>query len=216
VRREGGTDEAILPVAQAPITFGGRARHNVANVLGAVAVAHALGITPEVIAAGCRAFGVDPSDNPGRARAWTLADGLDVLLDFAHNRAGLEAMVELVRALGRSSVVSFGMAGDRPDADLRDLGMMIARINPRLVVLRELAAYRRGRTPGEVPALLAEGLRSTGFPPSAIHFAEDEPSALDRARELAAPGDLILLLLHSERDAVDAWLRRAGARPATW
>jgi cyanophycin synthetase len=216
VRREGGTDEAFLPVAQAPITFGGKARHNVANVLGAAAVAHALGITPEVIAAGCRAFGVDPSDNPGRARAWTLADGLDVLLDFAHNRAGLEAIVELVHALGRSSVVSFGMAGDRPDADLRELGMMIARINPRLVVLRELAAYRRGRAPGEVPALLAEGLRSTGFAPGAIHFAEDEPSALDRARELAAPGDLILLLLHSERDAVDAWLRRAGARPAAW
>ena len=216
VRREATTDEAILPVTQPPITFGGKARHNVANVLGSVAVAHALGITTEAIAAGCRAFGADPGDNPGRARAWTLADGRDVLLDFAHNRAGLEAIVDLVRALGRAPVVCFGMAGDRSDAELRDLGTMLARLGPRVVVLREAAAYRRGRDAGEVPALLAEGLHATGFPQSAIHFADDEPSSLDRARELAAPGELILLLLHTERDVVDAWLRRAGARLAAW
>jgi cyanophycin synthetase len=216
VRRRGGSDTAIIPAADVPITFGGKARHNVANALAAAAVASALGLSHDAISSGLRDFGSRPTDNPGRARAFTLSDGRDLLLDFAHNAAGLQAIGELVRALGRRAIVSFGMAGDRSDEDLRTLGTLLVDFAPRHVILREQPAYLRGRKLGEVPALLAEGLRRAGFPESAIHLAGDEPSALDLARALADPEELLLLLLHTERDAVAAWLERHGARPATW
>lgn len=215
VRREAGIDHELLPVADAPLTLGGKARHNVANTLGAAAVGRALGLPDAAIVRALRSFGADPRDNPGRARAWLLPDGREILIDFAHNLAGIAAVVELVQALGRRPVVCFGMAGDRPDDDLRALGAALTRFLPRHIVLREQVAYMRGRASGEVPGLLAEGARAAGHAPSAIHFADDEPGALDLARQLSEPDELILLLLHTERAAVEAWLSRAGARASS-
>jgi cyanophycin synthetase len=135
--------------------------------------------------------------------------------DFAHNLAGIEAITDLVRGLGRDVVVSFGMAGDRSDVQLRELGAALVRMRPKLVVLREQEEYMRGRGPGEVPRLLAEGVRAAGMPDDAIAFADDEVDSLERARAGAGPADVIVLLVHNQRAAVEAWAREIAARPGT-
>lgn len=216
VRRRGDGDIAMIPAAQVAIGMRGKARHNLFNALAAAAVAHALGISDETITTGLRDFGTQPADNPARARAFTITGGPDLLLDFAHNAAGLAAIRDLVHALQRRPIVSFGMAGDRRDDDLRALGAALAGFDPRCVILREQPAYLRGRRPGEVPALLAAGLRGAGYPDTAIHFTESEPAALDLALRLAEPDELVLLLLHTEREAVTAWLQAHAARPIAW
>jgi folylpolyglutamate synthase/dihydropteroate synthase len=215
VRRDPHGDHALLAVADAPLTFEGKARHNVANLLGAAAVAQALGLPEAAIVAALRSFGRDVRDNPGRAHAWRLPDGTEILMDFAHNLAGLAAVAGLVRGLGRRPIVCFGMAGDRPDDDLRALGAALTDFGPRHLVVREQKAYMRGRAAGEVPRLLAEGATATGYAAANIHFVDSEPGALDVARGLAEPGELVVLLLHTERDAVSAWLQQAGATPTT-
>ena len=210
--------EPLLAVTDIPLTIAGRARHNVANVLGVVGLARALGLADAAIVAALREFGADVADNPGRARAWALplAGGeVSVVLDFAHNQAGLSSMAELIRGLGRSVLLSFGMAGDRSDEDLRTLGSALVWFEPRLVIVREQDDYLRGRERGEVPRLIHEGLARAGHPSEAIRDAENEPEALGLALAEAKPGELILALVHTDGEGVAAWLREVGARPSS-
>ncbi|EDM74090.1 mur ligase family protein [Plesiocystis pacifica SIR-1] len=222
-RFEGEVGEAVMPVADIPACFGGRARHNVANALAAAAAATALGMGPEAVAAGLRDFGRRPEDNPGRAHLWSVpldperpeAGAARLLVDFAHNDAGLSALAELVAGLsegGAAPVICFGMAGDRSDADLLLLGAALRRYQPRVVVLREQTEYLRGRAAGEVPEQLAAGFRGAGDGETPIEFAADEPSSVDRALAHCGDGDLVVLLVHTERAALREWLSRRGAR----
>lgn len=218
--QRGERSEAILPLAAIPLTIGGRARHNVSNVLGVVALARALELPDVAIVAGLREFGAAPTDNPGRARVWAVPQAtgeVTVLLDFAHNLAGLASIAELVAGLRgvAGTLVSFGMAGDRSDADLHALAAALLAFAPRLVILREQEHYLRGRALGEVPRILAEGLVHGGFPSEAITSVQDECEALRRALAHARAGELIVLLVHTDHEGVGAWLREVGARPSS-
>ncbi len=77
------------------------------------------------------------------------------------------------------------------------------------MILREQPAYLRGRERGVVPALLEQGLREAGFAPERIVHAEGEPGSSERAIELGA--DLVVVLVHTEREAVAAWLHAQQA-----
>ncbi len=223
VRIEGGETTALCRIDEVPIALDGLARHNLANALAAAAAARGLGFDDAAIAAGLREFGADPQDNPGRARLWQLSrpDGgrMRVLLDFAHNLAGISAISEVVRGIaersGAQPTVCFGMAGDRSDADLQKLAAALFALNPRRVILREQPEYARGRDPAEVPRVLEAGLRAAGEVPIAHARGEIESLELAIADEAISPSDelFVVVLVHTEREEVDEWLRRRGATP---
>jgi cyanophycin synthetase len=121
VLREGGQRRNLIDVADIPITFGGIATHNVANVLAAAAAATALGIEADVIAGALKEFGRDLDDNPGRANLLDLG-GVRLLLDFAHNPHGMSAIVKLAQTIPASRrLLLVGQAGDRNDDAIRAL-----------------------------------------------------------------------------------------------
>ncbi|PRP92452.1 Cyanophycin synthetase [Enhygromyxa salina] len=217
VRSVGLERSELCRVDEMPLSLGGLARHNVQNALAAAAAARGLGFDDAAIVAGLREFGARPEDNPGRARVWQVTrrggETVDLLLDFAHNLAGLEAISELVRGLARRPLLCFGMAGDRGDDQLRAQARALVSFRPRRIIVRELGSHRRGRAPGEVPRILDQALRAAGLDPGAILHTESEVASLDAALELAEPGELVVVLVHTERDAVDAWLREHDARP---
>jgi UDP-N-acetylmuramyl tripeptide synthase len=139
------------------------------------------------------------------------------LLDFAHNLAGIASIAELVAGLTRvqGRLVSFGMAGDRSDEDLLALARALLAFAPRRVILREQEHYLRGRALGEVPGILAAGLAAGGFAGTSVSNVHDECEALDSALAEAQAGELVVLLVHTDHEGVGAWLRAAGARPAS-
>ncbi len=212
VYAEKGAPETVLGVAEVPITLGGAARHNVSNSLGAVCLARILGVDAPAVAQGLRAFRGDPADNPGRGNLFEI-DGVKVLVDFAHNPHGLTALVDTARRLpARRRLVMLGQAGDRSDDDIRGLARAAWQIDPDRVVIMDLPGYERGRAPGAVPALLHDEFRRLGA--SEAHLAH-APSCLDGARAAlrwAAPGDLLLLLALTQREAVFALLQEAQSR----
>lgn len=218
-RCRGQSINKLCAVEDMPLCLAGRARHNIQNALAAAAAAHSLGVSDQAITDALREFGSLPADNPGRSRVWTLPrdDGREVrvLLDFAHNFAGLAAIAELVRGLiGDAQVrlaLGFGMAGDRSDEELRELGAALTQFDPAWVILREQPHYLRGRKVGEVPALLEQGLRDSLYPATRIVRTSDEPSSIEQAIELGA--ELVVMLVHTEREAVARWLQAHGARP---
>lgn len=208
-----GQEEPLLEVASIPCTLGGAAIHNVQNTLGVAALAHAIGLPRAAIIDGLRSFRSSAKENPGRINRFDL-NGLMIVLDFAHNPAGIRALGEVLQALrgaGRLTI-AFGMAGDRNEADLRLLAQAIGDLEPDRVVLREQEDHLRGRNLGEVPALLRRGLLDHGLKPAIISEVRDELATIDRALEDAEPGDLLAVLAHTQRDAVVAHLQTLGAR----
>jgi UDP-N-acetylmuramyl tripeptide synthase len=201
----GATRETVAPVSALPITFGGAARHNVANALGAIAAAAALGVPADAIAQGLAAFSGSAQDNPGRANLFDVG-GLRVVVDFAHNPHGMAALGELARALrGRGRVlVALGQAGDRDDASIRELARAAHGLGPDHVIVKEMDKYRRGRAPGEVPGLIIDELRRLGVPEQAISAAPDDMGALRLALQWGRPGDLLVVTIHvDQRQALE-------------
>jgi UDP-N-acetylmuramyl tripeptide synthase len=179
----------VLPVDEVPIAFGGAAPYNVANALGAAALAEALGVSQEAIVAGLRGFTAD--DNPGRGNLLD-ADGISVMLDFAHNPESVHAFLSLadrLRGAGRLHVVA-AQPGDRRDEAIVQVAREVAAIRPARVVLHDLLGYLRGRAAGEVPVLMRAELDRAGV---AVEEVAGEAPALERALAGASPGDLVVL-----------------------
>lgn len=217
VRRVGEASTPVVDVADIVIGLGGAARYNIANALGASALAHGVGIGDEAIAAALTTFGASPADNPARMQIWEVPRGdrgstraTPLVIDFAHNVAGIEAVGQLLGARRRDAVICFGMAGDRGDAELEELGAALRRLEARAVVVREQPRYLRGRAMGEIPALLMRG----GMPNHTDgdeDVAGSEVESLERAVAVAGDDGIVVLLVHVERDEVARWLASRGA-----
>lgn len=180
----------------------GLLRHNIQNALGATLVSLALGLPDRAIQAGLAGFRGDESDNPGRGN-WFEHRGIKILVDFAHNEHGLEALMDGVRAIGADRVVVLlGQAGDRSDEAIRGLSRIACSVNPARLLVCEFPGYERGRAPGGVPDLICAAARDCGVPENHIERfsspAEGAKNALQNARE----GDLLVLLALMQREKV--------------
>jgi len=207
VLARGRQRETVISLSDAPITFRGTARHNVANVLAAIGVASALGLGVEPVAAALKQFGSGPGDNPGRANLLELG-GIGILLDYAHNPHGMSALVDLALQLpAKRRLVMVGLAGDRGDESIRQLARAAGTLRPDHVIVKDMDEYLRGRAPGEVPALLEEEFLRLGVPRHAISRAGPDLAGVRMALEWAQPGDLLVLAVHQDRQAVLDLLR---------
>ncbi|MEJ7746011.1 MAG: Mur ligase family protein [Luteimonas sp.] len=204
-----GSEHDLGIVADMPLSFGGHAAYNVANLAAAALGATALGIPADTIAETLRHFGEAPGDNPGRMQRWTLG-GVRVVLDYAHNVDGLQVLMksaDAARGEGRLALV-LGHAGNREDDDYRALAAIAAEYRPDLIVLKDIDDYLRGREPGEIAGIMREALLKHGVPESSIAIELDETRAALDTLLWARSGDLLVLPIHSTtaRDKLTALL----------
>ena len=205
-------------IAAMPLTVGGSARYNIANIAAASLAALALDIAPSDIAQVLARFGASNADNPGRLQRWILGD-VEVLLDYAHNPDGLRGLLDVAAGLrgdGRMALL-LGHAGNRLDEDFRALAAVAAEAKPDRVWLKDIAGdYLRGRASGDVAMILRDALLALGMPGDALPVCLDEAQAVREALAWAHPGDLLVLPVHepAARDAVVALLDRL--RDAGW
>ncbi|MFL6258406.1 MAG: cyanophycin synthetase [Thermoanaerobaculia bacterium] len=183
----------LLWARQIPATIEGRALHNIQNAMFAAAVVHGLGVGVDNIRQGLRTFSTDFFQAPGRLNFYN-EHPFRVLLDYAHNAHGMEAVARTVRELAvhgrRIGVIA--APGDRRDEDIAALAAAAAPAFD-LILLREDDDLR-GRQPGEVAGILRQGLLANGFCPERIvngYFKEDE--SVRRALEMARAGDLVVI-----------------------
>ncbi|MEP7360361.1 MAG: Mur ligase family protein [Chloroflexota bacterium] len=217
----------IVRVADIPATFGGLARHMVANALAAAAGARALGFTADQVATGLRDFRISPELMPGRLNFYRRGSQL-VVIDYAHNVAGLTVLIDTVEALigprgkRRASLsLIVGSAGDRPDDQLRNLAVTAAQHADELA-LKEDLPFLRGRTRQSTLGELREGFRAGGANPASVPVYIDEATALrgeiETAGRLAADegGEphVLVLMCHAHREEVAGYLEKVGFVPA--
>ena len=175
-----------------PATLEGKALHNVQNAMFAAGMAHAMGVKLDTIRQGLRTFDTTFFQAPGRMNVYDQ-HGFKVIVDYGHNPAAVDAMCTLVDNLGAigRKICVLSMPGDRRDEDIAVVAERAARSFDHYIVRRD--DNPRGRAPGEVPALLAQGLLAAGVPESKITRLETEVEAVDVALQACKPGDLLLL-----------------------
>ncbi|MDN4052800.1 cyanophycin synthetase [Massilia sp. YIM B02763] len=203
---QGGFEERVA-LTEVPITRGGVVGFQVENTLAAVAAAWATGIAWDAIRLGLKTF-VGESDNaPGRFNVFDYK-GATIIADYGHNPDAIQALVNAVESMPakRRSVVISG-AGDRRDEDIRDQTRILGKAFDDVLLYEDQC--QRGRTEGEVVALLREGLAGATRT-SHIDEIKGEFVAIDKALERLQPGDLSLILI----DQVDEALAHIAKRVA--
>ncbi len=206
--------EPLLPVVDVPMTLSGLSHVNVENALAAVGAGLGVGLPREAVADGLRSFRPGPDDNPGRMNVWTLG-GLTVVVDLAHNEAGVAALLEVLRGLrpdGNAVRLVVGTPGDRTDDIIRGVGEIAARGADEVVVGHK-EHYLRGRDPDDLAALLRDGAAAVGVTDVPVH--PTELAGLQALVARSAPGDVIGIMCHAERLEIGAWLTGEGAEVAT-
>ncbi len=209
----------IGAIADMPLTLGGSARYNIANIAGAAVAAMLMGVPVEDIRAVLGTFGSSHTDNPGRLQRWVFA-GIDVFLDYAHNPDGLAGLLEIAqmrRGDGRMALL-LGQAGNREDNQIRELAAVAARFMPELVVVKDIDGFLRGRAAGEVAQLLRDELLRLGMAETALPVRLRESDAAREALGWARAGDVLVLPVHSldaktEVAGLLDWLQQNGWAP---
>jgi cyanophycin synthetase len=184
-----GWAQPVVEVAQLPFTLGGKAPHNVSNALAAIAALVALGLPASDIARPLGGFRCSAQANPLRMNLFRV-QGVQVLVDYAHNAPAYDALFETVDALRTARVVGVVSApGDRRDAELRDVGARCAERLDEMFVFE--LDEDRGRAPGDTAALLVAAARAAA-PAKPVHTVLPVREALRRALACCKPGDLLV------------------------
>lgn len=215
VLTSGDSPQRLLPVLDVPVTLSGLSEHNIANALAAAAAALAIGLPMEAVVQGLRTFRPDVDHNAGRMNIYTvpLAVGeASVIIDMAHNEAGLEALLRVARGLtppGSRVLLGLGTGGDRTDEILVNLGEMAGLAADR-VHIQHKEHYLRGRTMQDLEERFREGLGRVGV--SALSSSETELDGLRALLEDARDGDVLAEMVHADRAGLHQWLLEHGGR----
>ena len=205
LRVDGDSIEEICKSTEIPIVLDGVASHNIANALAAAALTHCLGIPMSDIHEGLTSMSQD--NNPGRSNVYSISD-FKVLVDFAHNPHAMKALFNMAHALpAKRRLLAFAQAGDRTDESIRELARSAWSIGLDKVVVSELEAYARGRSRGEVFGIIRDELINCGARKDQIQHFMEETESLDAALNWAQPGDLIIMLALSDREAIQDKLK---------
>jgi cyanophycin synthetase len=207
--------DPLVELVDVPMTLAGLSRFNVENTLAAASASLAIGIPRDKVVEGLRSFRPDAEHNPGRMNFFTLPGEVSVVMDLAHNEAGLEALMEImngVRRPGARLLLALGVVGDRTDDLIEKLGEIGARDSDVMAIAHK-TRYLRGRDVDALDAIIRAGAAKVGVTDVETYPTEVEGLAALVAQ--AAPGDVVALMCHAEREEAYAWIREHGGVPDT-
>lgn len=192
----------VIKVSEIPITYGGKAVHNIMNTLPAVLATYLFkDISIEDIRTALTTFVPSPSQTPGRLNLFEFKH-FKFLVDFAHNPAGLELLCDFVGKMdGSPKVGIISGTGDRRDEDIRELGRISGRSFDEIIIRQD--KNLRGRTAEEIVNLLVEGINDTKGKDIPLTIIYNEKEAIMHAYNTAKPGSLITIMCDVVAEALD-------------
>lgn len=156
--------------------------YNVYNALGALAAAVSTGLDlRECVTALANAPQV-----PGRLERVSSGRRFQVFVDYAHTPDALENVLQALRSLKPSRIITvFGCGGDRDRLKRPLMGRAAEKLSDFCVVTSD---NPRTEDPQRILADIVTGMRST-----AREVIADRAEAIHRAVSLAQPGDVVLI-----------------------
>ncbi|MEO6819281.1 MAG: cyanophycin synthetase [Ginsengibacter sp.] len=182
----------VMNVKDIPITFEGKALHNVANCLPAVLATYLYrDISIADIRSALASFMPSSSQTPGRLNFFYFKN-FTILADFAHNPHGLRLLCDFVSKLDYPKVIGLiSGTGDRRDEDIRELGEISGNSFDEIIIRCD--KHLRGRDASEIISLLKEGIAKVdkNIPTLVI---ENENEAIEYVYDHAEDGVLYVIM----------------------
>ncbi len=191
----------VMHVKEIPVTFEGKALHNINNCLPAVLATYLFrDITIEDIKTALGTFIPSSAQTPGRLNFFNFKN-YTILADFAHNPHGLRLLCDFISKLDYSKYIGvISGTGDRRDEDIRELGVISAQHFNEIIIRCD--KNLRGRTADEIIALLKEGINSvnTSIP---VMVIPNENEALEYIYNHPQQGALYTIMCDVVAGALD-------------
>ena len=146
----------IMKAENIPLTYGGKAKFMIQNVLAGILAAHVQGISIEDMKAGLETFIPSAAQTPGRLNLFKFND-FSILLDYAHNPAGMRALQKFTDEL--DATVKVGIIagiGDRRVEDNNEMGAIAAEMFDEIIIRQDKRL--RGKTEEELITMLNDGI----------------------------------------------------------
>lgn len=189
----------VATVENIPLTFGGKARFMIQNVLPAVLSAHISGFSKENIKAALESFVPSDIQTPGRLNFFNFKK-FSFLLDYAHNPAGMRALQNFTDSLDFSYKVGIiAGIGDRLEKDTEDIGMIAAEMFDEIIIRNDRDL--RGKSSEDLTNLLRNGINKKD-PKKLITLVPSETQAIRYAVQNAKENSLVVLCSDSVTDSV--------------
>ena len=190
----------LMKAEHIPLTYGGKAKFMIQNVLGAVLAAHVQGISIEDMKAALETFIPSASQTPGRLNMFEFND-FTILLDYAHNPSGMRALQKFTDEL--DCTVKVGIIagiGDRRLEDNNEMGAIAAEMFDEIIIRQDKRL--RGKTEQELIKMLSDGIKSKD-PNKKTTIIPSEKEAITFAVKNAVKGALIILCSDVIPDALE-------------
>ncbi|MET7284113.1 UDP-N-acetylmuramoyl-L-alanyl-D-glutamate--2,6-diaminopimelate ligase [Kribbella sp. NPDC005582] len=159
---------------------------NVANALLATVMLRQVDVSAAAIAAGLRDAAV-----PGRMERFVRADGVAVIVDYAHTPDAVALALQAARTATKGRLFAVvGCGGDRDPGKRPAMGAAAARTADVVIVTDD---NPRSEDPASIRAAAIEGARQA-VPAVDLHEIGDRRQAIATAIELAGPGDTVVVL----------------------
>ncbi|MCB0433481.1 MAG: cyanophycin synthetase, partial [Mangrovimonas sp.] len=179
----------ITKAVNVPLTYGGKATFMIQNILPAVITGYVRGFSIEDMKVALETFIPSPAQTPGRLNMFRFKD-FDVLLDYAHNPAGMRALQKFIDNI--DATVKVGIiagVGDRRDEDTNEVGAVAAEMFDEIIIRQD--KHLRGRSEEELIGLLKQGIEKQD-PNKKITIIPNEREAATHAIKNAKKGSLIV------------------------
>jgi UDP-N-acetylmuramoyl-L-alanyl-D-glutamate--2,6-diaminopimelate ligase len=182
---DGAAFRVESPAGSRPVRLRLAGHFNVANALGALAAADALGIDLDTAVAGLEGL----AGVPGRFERVDAGQPFTVLVDYAHTPDSLDNLLRAARAVtGGRVIVVFGCGGDRDRSKRPLMGEIAGRLADVAVVTSD---NPRSEPPESIVAQVASGVARVA--PDRLHVEVDRRAAIRAALAMAEPGDAVLV-----------------------
>ncbi len=190
----------IMKAKNIPLTFGGKAKFMIQNILPAIISANIKGISIEDMKAALGTFIPSAAQTPGRLNLFKFKK-FQVLLDYAHNPAGMRALQHFISEI--DATIKIGIVagiGDRRIEDNNEMGEIAAEMFDEIIIRQD--KNLRGKTEEELIKMIKKGIKSK-HPEKKITIIPSEQKAIHYAVDNAIDGALIVLCSDVVPDALE-------------
>lgn len=203
---DGDTKTNLLAVAEAPLTVKGFAKHNIENAMIAISLSFKLGVDFVDITRALKSYKNDTKVNRGRANIFEW-DNKVAVLDYAHNEAGIEALLSMMKAYdkGGKKYMMIGTTGDRKYL-IAGINDIVLKYGVDFIVIKETEKYLRGAKQMELPLMIRKDLADKGFDISKTYISHGELEGVKYILDKLEDNDIAIFCCQAELEAVANYL----------
>lgn len=173
----------VTPAGEIPVKSRLRGQFNVYNSLAGAACCYGLGESLETIKAGLEA----PIIVAGRFQPVERGQDFVVVVDYAHTPDGLVKVLNAAKATNPKRIITvFGCGGDRDPIKRPIMGQIAEEYSDVVIVTDD-----NPRT--EDPEVIVQNILAGIKDRSKVEVIHDRRQAIERAVEIAQPGDFVLI-----------------------